>query len=31
MRYMLTMVAPAVVNGTTAKGDAFATRLHFDF
>ena len=22
---------PAVVNGTTAKGDAFATRLHFDF
>jgi phosphate-selective porin OprO/OprP len=25
------VVAPVLVNGTTAKGDAFATRLHFDF
>lgn len=25
------VVAPAALNGTTAKGDAFATRLHFDF
>ena len=25
------VVAPILTNGTTAKGDAFATRLHFDF
>lgn len=25
------VVAPVAVNGTTAKGDAFATRLQFDF
>jgi phosphate-selective porin OprO/OprP len=25
------VVAPILLNGTTAKGDAFATRLHFDF
>jgi phosphate-selective porin OprO/OprP len=25
------VVAPVSINGTTAKGDAFATRLHFDF
>lgn len=25
------VVAPVLVNGTTAKGDAFATRLQFDF
>ena len=25
------VVAPAALNGTTAKGEAFATRLHFDF
>lgn len=25
------VAAPAAVNGTTAKGDAFATRLHLDF
>ena len=25
------VAAPAIVNGTTAKGEAFATRLHFDF
>ncbi|ARS27147.1 porin [Sphingomonas sp. KC8] len=25
------VVAPTIVNGTTAKGEAFATRLHFDF
>jgi phosphate-selective porin OprO/OprP len=25
------VVAPLLTNGTTAKGDAFATRLHFDF
>lgn len=25
------VVAPVAINGTTAKGDAFATRLHFDF
>jgi phosphate-selective porin OprO and OprP len=25
------VVAPAALNGTTAKGDAFATRLQFDF
>jgi phosphate-selective porin OprO/OprP len=25
------VVAPVAINGTTAKGDAFATRLHIDF
>jgi len=25
------VVAPVAVNGTTAKGDALATRLQFDF
>lgn len=25
------VVAPVAINGTTAKGDAFATRLHLDF
>jgi phosphate-selective porin OprO and OprP len=25
------VVAPAAINGTTAKGDAYATRLQFDF
>lgn len=25
------VVAPVLINGTTAKGDAFATRLQFDF
>ncbi|HLZ79728.1 MAG TPA: porin [Sphingomonas sp.] len=25
------VAAPVSINGTTAKGDAFATRLHFDF
>ena len=25
------VVAPVAVNGTTAKGEAFATRLQFDF
>lgn len=24
-------LAPAIINGTTAKGDVFATRLHIDF
>jgi phosphate-selective porin OprO/OprP len=25
------VAAPVVLNGTTAKGDIFATRLHLDF